>query len=239
MKIGSHFGQLSSSLSLRAEGSRAAICALRLAIVLMAASLAGGCITHQQHPAATQPATVVDAATTQPSFWLDQPAAATVRGTDFDHMAAVCQDVARSYLFKIDRVDYRAGLVLTEPMISSQWFEPWRRDNHTLYDVEESSLATIRRSIRFEFTRQEGQIWEMSPKIIVERQTVAERRVTSAVLVRSIFAQPRGRSRATGSREADVGIILPPRYWIPVRRDPEFERIIAADVQRRLGAAQQ
>jgi hypothetical protein len=130
--------------------------------------------------------------------------------------------------------------VLTEPMVSSQWFEPWRRDNHTLYDVEESSLATIRRSIRFEFTRRGSDAnpsWEMVPKIVVERQTVAERRITSAVLVRSIFVQPRGRMRPSGSREADVGILLPVRYWTPVRRDTEFERIIAADVQKRLGNA--
>jgi hypothetical protein len=207
---------------------------VRFAIGVATALLACGCITHAQHPAATQPATVADAATTQPSFWLDQPAAATVTGDDFDRMVAACRDVARDYLFKIDRVDYRAGLVLTEPMISSQWFEPWRHDNHSLDDVEESSLATIRRSIRFEFTRQDDQTWEMAPKIMVERQTVAERRVTSVVLVRSIFVQPRGRTRPSGSREADEGIILQARYWTPVRRDPEFERVIAKDVQRKL-----
>jgi hypothetical protein len=146
--------------------------------------------------------------------------------------------VARDYLFALDRQDYRDGVITTDPMVSAQWFEPWRRDTQTFYDLTESSIATIRRSIRFEFTRKGENTWTVSPKVLVERQVLAERRITSAVLYRSAF---RDRSRdpnvagsSAGSREADAGIILPRRYWYPLRRDANFERTIANAVETRL-----
>jgi hypothetical protein len=212
-----------------------AICDLRFAIGGIAALILTGCITHSQHPSAAQPSTAIDPATTQPSYWLEQPATATVTGIDFDRMVDACEDVAGDYLFKIDRVDYRSGVVITAPTVSSQWYEPWRRDNQTLRDVEESSVATIRRTIRFEFTRlPDGVSYEVSPKVLVERQSVAEKRITSVVLYRGVFTAGRGRERATGTRESDVGIILPARYWYPIRRDAAFERLLAREVEKKL-----
>jgi len=212
-----------------------AICDLRIAIGAVAALIVAGCITHPQHPSATQPSTVVDPATTQPGYWLGQPATATVTGIDFDRMVEACEDVARDYLFKIDRVDYRTGVVITDPTVSAQWYEPWRRDNQTLHDVEESSIASIRRTIRFEFTRQpDGISYEMAPKVLVERQSVAEKRITSVVLYREVFTAARGRERPTGTHESDLGIVLPARYWYPIRRDAEFERLLAREVEKKL-----
>jgi hypothetical protein len=217
---------------------RFANCELRIAIAMAIAALMQGCITNPQYPAATQPSTIaVPLATTQPSYWLSQPDNAQVKAADFQKLWTACEDVARDYLFRLDRQDYREGVLTTEPMVSGQWYEPWRRDEHTFYDLAEASFATMRRNIRFEFTREGDDLWRMSPKIVVERQSVMERRITSVVLYRVLFSQPREAmtSGPPGSREADAGITLPAKYWYPVRRDAEFEQVIAKAVQKKLG----
>jgi len=203
--------------------------------LILGAAFLTGCITGKQHPAGTQPSTVIDLATTQPSYWLAQPPTAVVNSSNFEALVKACEDVAADYLFKIDRIDYREGLITTQPLVSGQLFEPWRRDNSTLYDVEESSIATIRRTIRFEFTRMPDLTWQVAPKILIERQSIAEKRITSVVLYRSVFgAGGGGRLRPSGTREADEGVILPVRYWYLLRRDAEFERTIASALDHKL-----
>jgi hypothetical protein len=177
----------------------------------------------------------MEPATTQPSYWMEQPGSSRVASADFDRLWAACQDVARDYLFKLDREDYRGGILTTQPMVSGQWFEPWRGDVRTSYDRDESSLATIRRTITFQFERTAGDSWEVTPKVLVERQAMAERRISSAAIYRQVFTLPRSaQMQPSGSREADQGIYLPQRYWYPLRRDAEFERVLAAEVQKRL-----
>ncbi|HVT90452.1 MAG TPA: hypothetical protein VHD56_16480 [Tepidisphaeraceae bacterium] len=206
---------------------------LRICFVALVA--VGGCITGRQRPAATEPSTAVDAATTQPSYWLDMPANATVSDADFKRLWTACEDVARDYLFKLDRADYRLGVLTTMPLVSSQVFEPWRRDARTVYDAEESSIAAIRRSIRFEFTRNADDTWTVAPKVLVERQAISEKRITSVVLYRGFFTQTRAESRRpTGTVESDEGIILPERYWYILRRDNVFERVVASAVSKKL-----
>jgi hypothetical protein len=209
-----------------------------LAIWCALVALGSGCTSHPQQPAATQPATVVDLATTQPSYWLDQPAAASVTAADFQKLWSACDETARDFLFKPDRQDFRGGVLTTEPMVSAQWLEPWRADARTAYDRTESSIATIRRTIRFEFKRLIDDTYEVTPKVLVERQSLAEQRITSVVLYRSAFTRPvRDRDRQYGTRESDVGVILPARYWYPIGRDEEFEKALAQKVQKKLKAS--
>jgi hypothetical protein len=213
-------------------------CDWRSAIGAALLALCSGCITGLQHPAATQPATEVDPATTQPSYWLEQPESATVESGDFEKLWSACEQVARDFLFRIDRVDYRSGVLTTQPMVSAQFFEPWRRDNRTLYDVMESSIATIRRTVRFEFQRIAENRWRVTPKVLVERQSLAERRVTSVVYYRGVFGSVTG-TRQIGTRESDVGIVIPGRYWYPLRRDIRLEQAIARAIRSKLPATGQ
>ncbi|WP_428937215.1 hypothetical protein [Fontivita pretiosa] len=211
---------------------------LRFAILGLVLPCFMGCITGPQNPAATQPATQVDPATTQPSYWLEQPESVVVESGDFQKLWSACEQTARDFLFKIDRVDYRSGVLSTEPMVSAQFFEPWRRDNRTLYDVVESSIATIRRTARFEFQRAGENRWRVTPKVLVERQSLAERRVTSVVYYRGVFGSVTG-TRQIGTRESDVGIMIPGRYWYPLRRDIKLEQALARAIRRKLPAERQ
>ncbi|HEV2296842.1 MAG TPA: hypothetical protein VGR35_23580 [Tepidisphaeraceae bacterium] len=165
-----------------------------------------------------------------------QPSTATatrenrVTASSFERLWNACADVARDRLFTIDRRDYRRGVLTTEPLTSAQFFEPWRRDAITADAVAESSLATIRRTIRFEFTRHDGGTFSVVPHVQVERYSAAERRITSATLYRSAFRK----TTATGTRESDRGVAMPARYWYPIGNDPALEKDLADAVRQRL-----
>jgi hypothetical protein len=197
--------------------------------------LLSGCIGDPQHPAATQPSTFVDPATTQPSYWMAQPPNGVVTSPDFLRLWAICENVARQNFFKLDREDYRSGTLTTQPLVSGQWLEPWRQDNRTFYDVQESSLAAIRRTITFQFTRLDDTTWQVAPKVLIERQAIAEKRITSVVLFNNIFNEPLAvHQQQHGTLESDVGINLPERYWYPLRRDAEYEQYLTRAIQRKL-----
>ena len=195
----------------------------------------GGCITQPQNPAATQPATTRDLATTQPSYWLDQPAPASAHANDFQRLWTASEDVARDFFFRLDRQDFRAGLLTTRPMVSAQWFEPWRREVRTADDRSESSLATIRRTAQFRFERLDNGSYRVTPKVLVERQALAEQRITSAVAYQQYFRRPlRVQDRPRGTRESDVGVYLPNRYWYPVGRDAALERALVEAIEKEI-----
>lgn len=198
------------------------------------ATAIAGCADHRRAHPATQPATAVALATTQPSYWLSQPAAAQVRADDFDAMWEACKSIARSYLFAIDREDFRAGLITTEPMISRQWWEFWRSDTGTLSDLMQNSTATVRRTLRFEVTRDQQAGFTITPKVLVERLAVLERRITSVAQYRQAFAGPAAPSRFAVARDEEPTLDLPARYWYPVGRDVKMERQVAARLRGRL-----
>ena len=167
--------------------------------------------------------------TTSPTM-AQAPAENTITAGNFDRLWRACADDARDRQFVIDRQDYRNGVLTTEPLVSAQFFEPWRRDAITSDAVAESSLATIRRTIRFTFTRHDDGTFSAVPHVVVERYSSAERRITSAMHYRSAFR----RTMATGTRETDRGVQLPARYWYRIGNDPALERDLAEAVRKRV-----
>ena len=195
--------------------------------VAVAALAFFGCATT---PPSIRRATDVDLATTKPAYWLDKPDTATIGNFQFQPLWDACETVAREYLFQLDRQDYRLGLLTTKPMISKQLLEPWRNDTGTFHQVLVNSLATIRRTIRFEIDRDDDGLYMAKPKVLVERETILERRITSASQYRTAFSGPAVGSRTSLDLETEIPIV----YWTPIGRDTEMEIHIAAAVTRKL-----
>lgn len=210
---------------------------VRRSILFGLGVLAGlnGCMTESRTVplSTTQPAsaTDIDPQQADPEFWYAQPSAYQTRQADFDRLWDKAQEVSRRLLFKIDRQDRRAGVLTTEPMISAQWFEPWRQELRTCKDVANSSIATYRRTIRYEFVKQ-GQSYAINPKVLIERQAITERRVSGS-LNRLYFRRDR-ELNATGSRESDAGIFIPDSYWYAVGRDPALEAFLVRQINASL-----
>jgi hypothetical protein len=212
--------------------STAAAATLAIAI----AAWVCGCITKPQNPSATQPATAIDPATTQPSYWLAQPAVAQVQGGDFDALWDVCKTTARGYLFQLDRMDPRSGVLQTAPMVSKQIFEPWRSDAGTLYETFADSLGAIRRTLRFELSRNGDGTYTATPKVLIERESILERHITDVSQYRTAFSGP---SLKIPTRES---VLLDPetvgevaiKYWYPTGRDEAMERQVADRLRKNL-----
>jgi hypothetical protein len=171
-------------------------------LLVVAGALLAGCLGDPANPASTQPATAIDPATTQPAYWLAQPSVAQLRGRDFTKLWDACERAIQRMLMKVDRRDWRRGLLTSEPMISRQFFELWRNDPPAGIDLAESSLANIRRTVFFEFRREDDGTFVAAPKVLVER-----------------WARVEAKLQAT--------VDYDPTYWYPLRRDEAMERRLA------------
>ncbi len=179
---------------------------------------------------ATRPVTEIDTKYSDPLYWIAQPGTSWVEFPTYDALFKATQAVASDYQFAIDRTDYRDGLITTKPVISAQIFEPWRRDVRSLDDSAKASTATYRRTVHFEIERQRDGSYEMTPKVLVERESMTEKRISNAMYFREVTS-PRN---AFGTRETDLGLVLPYSYWYAVGRDPTLERVLAAEVYNKL-----
>jgi hypothetical protein len=197
------------------------------AIVVLTLCLFTGCASRPQQRAAELPPE-----SAQASYWLEQPPAATVSHDDFNRLWNASRRAIVSRSFTVDRVDLRSGVMTTFPQISKQFFEVWRNDVGTLPAALESSLSTVRRSVRIDIRRRDDGTYEAVPKVVVEKYAQSERRITSVARYAEIFALD---PLQQGSRERDkFGTDIPLAYWYALGRDTKLEEQIAADVKRDL-----
>jgi len=167
-----------------------------------------------------------------PEYWLRKPAVASVSDGDFNRLWGACRRAVQSRSFVVDRVDLRDGVMTTFPTVSKQIFEPWRNDAGSFPAVLESTIGTVRRSVRVQVVRRDDGTYEATPKVVVERYEQAERRVTSVARYTEVLGVDPAQQ---GTRERDrLGADLPVAYWYALGRDEPLERQIADDVRRDL-----
>ncbi len=192
--------------------------------------LLAGCITGKANPAATQPVTYVPQKQATPEYWWNQPGVVRVPNADFQKLWDACEGELYVRLFPVDRRQYRTGLLTSEPVVSKQFFEPWRTDAVSFHDVGESSLATIRRTIHFEVTRQPDGSYDAVPKVLVERHAATERRLTSIVQFRQAF----NGTRTDATPDQSNTPAPEDEYWYALRRDTDLEKDMAVSIRHRL-----
>jgi hypothetical protein len=124
-----------------------------------------------------------------------------------------------------DIVDREQGLVISEPTTSGQWFESWRGDVRGGYQRLESSMHTIRRTVRIEWqpvadTRTPGDEFNLSVQVDKERFSSPERQVTTTSGALGIFSErlPTREGLRNAAQRGD--------HWVALGRDPELERYL-------------
>ncbi len=118
----------------------------------------------------------------------------------------------------------------TQPLTSKQFFQPWLHNVVDGHSLIQSSLATMRRTIRFEMTKiGEGPAatWQCVPKVLVERYQAVERRVTNETEYRQVFNLTRQEMSMQEERQLDPTAGIPPLYWYAVGRDHELEKQVS------------
>ncbi len=121
-------------------------------------------------------------------------------------------------------VDRGAGLLETEPTTGGQWFEIWRSDVHGGYQILESSLHTIRRSVAVSLSPvSEDRAADapvdhwLSVEVRKERLAAPERQITSASGALGIY------SESTPTIEGTRGPGARSRHWVELGRDVQLE----------------
>jgi hypothetical protein len=199
----------------------------------VALTILAGCAdnSHDQGPA-TRPALMsIPAERGTAEYWLAQPAVASITSRDYQKLWNACAQTIRNDQFEIDQEDYRQGVLTTWPMISKQFFEIWRSDAGTLYDVMQDSLQTIRRSVRFELARGPDGSYVARPKVLIEQSSHPERRLSSV----SQYPQAFVPLAETPTRITEEGATVPNRYWYVLGRDEAMERQLANSVREKIG----
>ncbi|MGF1633099.1 MAG: hypothetical protein ACFCVE_04560 [Phycisphaerae bacterium] len=173
--------------------------------------------------------TTAPAELAQAAHWWQQPAEYAVTAQDFTPLAEGAERVLRQFLFSPDLVDYRRGVITSEPLVAAQAWEFWRPDNRSLADTQLASTATYRRTVRWDISQENG-AFVARPKVLVERYARRENRLTTPVFYGGAFS----RNRARGSIEEDRGEFIPAWYWYAVGRDEALEAKLAQVLRDRV-----
>ncbi len=192
-------------------------------------TLLAGCVT-ESHPAA--PGALINAKpeTATVSYWAQKPATVSVTDSNYDRLWDACDTVSHQYLFAIDRTDYRNGVMTTRPLVSKYLTEFWRSDVVGVSELADSTLAVYRRTIRYEIATHDDQHYSAVVKVVVERSSTFDRRMTTAIQYRDAFSAP-----PPGTEfHAEDGSTQPFQTWYAVGRDPALEEAIGRSLQATL-----
>lgn len=185
----------------------------RLPLLLLGLLLAGAGCSRTATPPPPE-------ASAEVAYWEARPAEARVESISYPGLWAAALGALERFRFEPALQDYRGGRLTSEPMVSPQFFEIWRDEIRSTSDRLESSLGTVRRRVTFRLGRSGDDRFWLEPRVVVERLSLREGRITNAIDYRRAL----GPGRQVGSREADAGRPLPASYWYAVGRDDVLER---------------
>lgn len=236
-RVDDEAGRQSLAVSRGRRPDRPRIATLGTSALLAIASvtLFAGCIGDGKSRVPDQRVTYIPKEQAQPAFYYRKPAAATVSAPDFDALWAAINRVTRNAGFYPDLEDHRLGLYISRPLVNSQWFEPWRGDTVTAYDRLDASISTHRRTVRWEVAREADGTFSAVPKVLVERYSLLEHRVTTGAQYNEIFALTQEEVRNQELRELDPSQFaegpIPVTYWYATGRDDALEKWLASHLE--------
>ncbi len=195
--------------------------------------------TTATQPAATQPITLATTApTTSPArhkiVKTIDPNQTTrfVYEATYDHIWQRGQALLTTMGFRIDRRDYRLGVMSTVPLINPEIAEPWRRDQTGFWHALENTVNNQRHTIRITISAvpDKPEFYEIAVQAMVERQSNP-----SEVLGGPIFAEGSGFGRNPVTLRSDyTGNDKTGDYWTIIGRDPAIEKKILEELFKKI-----
>lgn len=192
-----------------------------------------GCMLRPVNPNAPI-ATDIDPKSALNDYWFNKPTVVSVEATHIEALWNAAVDAAKERSFIIDRRDFREGWLSTQPLVSKQPFEFWRGDVVSPVAELQCTLSTMRRTVRFHFTRTADGKYICEPKVVVERYAMPERRITAVDQYLEAFTT----EHAAEDVATEEGQAIRVEYWYADGRDYDLERVLAESIRNKLDAAQ-
>jgi len=134
--------------------------------------------------------------------------------------------------FKIDRSDYRLGVITTSPLPSAQVVEFWK-PSHTNFDnAMENTINNQRRIIRLTISNVPGKpdFFDIAIQVVVERETNPSEDIGGP-----IFVEGSGFGRNALSLRSDYATPKPePGRWLKIGHDPDLEKKLIDELFKRI-----
>ena len=160
-----------------------------------------------------------------------QGEAVTRYNASFEKVWEACLASLEEHSFQIDRHDRRFGLIVSKPVAGKQFFEFWRKDTASGYDVLNSSLHTIRRVVTIRIAKQGPTQFQVDIKAHAQRISTSSSQLNSTV---EAFELMGSQGVHVSPRRSDY---LSPRaepVWVDIGREGYLEQAIIKDIARRL-----
>lgn len=167
-----------------------------------------------------------------------EPTAIELRIPDYERFVDATLTRLREYDFPPERVDREHGVIVTGRTTSKQWYEFWRIDGQTSYDLLESSLHTIGRIVtvtlepldaeREAAATAAGQppeaarLYRLNVQVDKARYSATERQVTTTSGALSIY------NERLPTTEGLRGAHSAGDHWVPLGRDGDLEAFLLA-----------
>lgn len=164
------------------------------------------------------------------------PEPLTPQQQNFETLWQGTLDVLRENYFTIDRQDRRAGLITTVPMTGKSWFEFWRHDAATSYDLAESSLQTIYRgvAVRIVATGPQAETFRAEVTVQVLRSDHINMQNQNVALQFGVYSQPSGLMTGQGVAYGPSGAAMTPEQLARARVDLGEDPGLADILQKKI-----
>jgi len=127
--------------------------------------------------------------------------------------------------FTLQSIDPNAGVIRAQPLSGAQWFEFWRQDAATPFDLVESSLHTIRRTPELRFLENETGT-QVQCTVATERLSLPSRDIAGNAQAYQFLTQSTARIQTlTLSPDQQAAMA-----WVRLPDDPVLARRILAKV---------
>ncbi len=166
------------------------------------------------------------------------PQGVDIAADQYEHTFHTTVETLRRSGFRIDRADYRFGMVTTAPEGSPTLFEPWKTGNTNHHTRVLSTLNDVRRTVTVTFSpatvinplapghTKSGPNRLMSVTVDMQQRDTPQRRLNGRA-DGSVFTDP----ELPGSADPDTQ----PSPWIPIGRDPGLETQLLQRILAQLG----
>jgi hypothetical protein len=150
-------------------------------------------------------------------------------GVDINSAMKSSEMVLVGMNFVIDKQDTTLHIMTTKPQAGSQFFELWRKDNVGGYNMAQSNLHSIQRTVELGFNEIQGQVCIVCT-VKRERLSIPEKQLDSAGKAYSLYTTG-DQTMQNMTLNAEQEKMMD---WIDIGRDSRLEKVILDKIDKKI-----